>query len=120
MQKDNDNIKKTEFGYEIAWAKNESYGGKIIVFDKPGKTNFVFSQNTERSWFVNSGKFVFRWIDTQTGHVYQQEAEDGFVFSAKTLVPCAIECLTPNGSLSEVNNGGKDNDIFVVLTKENY
>lgn len=120
MEENNNNIQKTEWGYEIIWAKNNNYGGKILVFEKSDKTDFVFCKSTERSWFVNTGKFVFRWIDTQNGNIYQQEATDGFVFCAKPLVPFAIECVSNGGSLSEVNNGEQDNDTFIVFKKDAY
>jgi len=120
MQEQQDNIKKTDFGYEIIWSKNDEYGAKIVVFESPNKTNFSFHKETEKSWFVNGGQFIFRWIDTATGNIYQQEATDGYVFTAKPLVPYALECVSNGGSLSEVNNGHKENDTFVVLTKENY
>ena len=47
---DKDNIKHTPFGYEITWIAEESYGGKILVFDKLSKTDFWFNNKTEKSW----------------------------------------------------------------------
>ena len=120
MQENQDNVKKTDWGYEIIWSNNENYGAKILVFESASKTHFMFNQYAEKSWFVNGGQFIFRWMDTQNGNIYQQEAGDGFVFQSKPLVPYSIECVTNGGSLSEVNNGIKENDTFVVLTKENY
>lgn len=114
-----DQILKQEWGYEVIWAEQESYGGKILVFEKPDKTEFWFNRKTEKSWFVNNGSFIFRWIDTSTGQLFQQEANEGFVFTAKSLVPCAIECISP-GSISEANNGYYENDNFIVLSKGSY
>jgi len=116
---DKNNIQQTEFGYEIIWISEESYGGKILVFEKPSKTDFWFNKKTEKSWFVNNGHFVFRWIDTSNGQIFQQEAKEGFVFTAKPFVPCAIECVGP-GSLSEVNNGLHENDKHIVVQKGSY
>jgi len=115
-----EHVSQTDFGYELDWAKFENYGAKIIVFDKKAKTPFWFNIKTEKSWFVNSGNFIFRWIDTDDGQVYQQEASEGAVFTVKSHVPCSIECLSPNGSLSETNNGFYENDKFIVIKKENY
>lgn len=120
MEENQNNIKKTDWGYEIVWANNEKYGAKIIVFECPNKTHFTFNQKSEKTWFVNNGSFIFRWIDTASGNIFQQEAGEGFVFTSKPLVPHAIECLSNGGSLSEVNNGDTGNDSYVVLTKENY
>jgi len=119
MDKEN-NVIKTDFGYELDWARFDSHGGKIIVFEKPGKTSFWFNIKTEKSWFVNSGDFIFRWIDTSDGQVYQQEAKEGSVFSAQTKVPCSIQCVSTTGSITESNNGFFENDKFIVIKKENY
>jgi|SRR6056300_301216 len=118
--KNNENVVQTDFGYEIEWAKFETYGSKIIVFEKKDKTPFWYNVKTEKSWFVNAGKFIFRYIDTSDGQVYQQEANEGAVFTAGTLVPCSIECVSEGGSLTESNNGQHPNDKFIVIKKENY
>ena len=39
---ENNNVVKKDFGYELIWASNENYGAKIIVFEKPGKTDFFY------------------------------------------------------------------------------
>lgn len=115
----NDNVIQTDFGYEIEWAKFDNYGAKIIVFNKKDKTPFWYNVKTKKTWFVNSGSFIFRWIDTSNGQIFQQEAKEGFVFTAKPFVPCAIECVGP-GSLSEVNNGLHENDKHIVVQKGSY
>jgi hypothetical protein len=52
----NDNVTKTEFGYEVLWANTEHYCSKILVFEHIGsKTNMSFTKDTTKSWFVNSG-----------------------------------------------------------------
>ena len=52
-----DNVKQTDYGYEITWVSEETYGGKILVFDKTIKTDFWFNSITEKCWFVNNGEF---------------------------------------------------------------
>jgi hypothetical protein len=119
MEKNN-NVIQTDFGYEIEWAKFDNYGAKIIVFSKKDKTPFWYNVKTEKTWFVNSGSFIFRWIDTSDGQIYQNNSQEGSVFTAKPLVPCSIECTSANGGLSETNNGHYENDKFIVIKKENY
>lgn len=112
------NAKKHDWGYELIYANTKTHGGKLLVFEKSAKTDFVFSDTIERTWFVNNGKFIFRWIDTNHGDVYQQEATDGSVFSVGTLTPYNIECISSNGSLSESNSGELDRKQYVVLKQE--
>ena len=62
------------WGYELIWATNELYCGKIMVFSKKGnKFSMHFHREKTESWFVNQGKFIVRWIDTQTATLYQKE-----------------------------------------------
>jgi hypothetical protein len=116
--KEQNKVHKTEYGYMLVWAEQKSHGGIIHVFEKPSKTDFVFHKEKEKSYFVNSGEFIFRWIDTQSGQVYQQGGTEGFVFTVNKMVPSSLECKSPNGSLTEANNG-VENDTYVVLKKEN-
>ena len=55
-----DNDLKTDYGFDIVWAKKEDYGSKIMVFSNNNKTDFVFHKNTEKTWFINSGKFKIK------------------------------------------------------------
>ena len=46
------------WGYELIWATNEKYCGKIMVFEKLGaKFSMHFHKEKDESWFVNSGRF---------------------------------------------------------------
>jgi hypothetical protein len=40
MMDKKDNVKQTTYGYEITWVSEETYGGKILVFDKIKKQIF--------------------------------------------------------------------------------
>jgi len=117
---ENNNVVKKDFGYELIWASNENYGAKIIVFEKPGKTDFFYQIQTEKTWFVNEGQFFVKWVDTSNGSLYQQELKPGSVYECKTLVPVCLECVSNAGSISETNNGTYDNDVHVTLSKENF
>jgi restriction endonuclease S subunit len=113
-----DNVKQTDYGYEITWVSEETYGGKILVFDKITKTDFWFNSKTEKCWFVNNGEFLFKWIDTNTGQLFEKQAAEGTTFISKPLMPCAIDCRNV-GSITEVNNGSND-DHNIVIKKDNY
>ena len=114
-----DNVEKFDWGYEIIWAKHNSHGSKIMVFDKKGgKTPFYFNKTIEKTWFVNNGIFNVKWVDTKDGKMYQQELKEGSVFFVETLKPCSIECKSSNGSITEANSGHVENDIHITLNKE--
>lgn len=113
-----ENATKTDYGYELIWANEENYGAKILIFNTNAKTDFIFHQNTTKSWFINSGEFKIKWIDTETGKIFEQKFEEGHVFHIETLKPYSVECISSNGSITEANNGIKDNDVYVSLSKD--
>ena len=52
-----------DWGYELVWASNKEYCGKILVFEKRGaKTPMWIHKDRRKSWFVNSGKFKLKFI----------------------------------------------------------
>lgn len=113
-----ENATKTEYGYELIWANKETYGAKIMIFNNNTKTDFIFHQNTLKSWFINSGEFKIKWIDTETGKIFEQKFQEGHVFDIENLKPYSVECISGNGSITEANNGVKSDDVFISLSKE--
>ena len=62
------------WGYELIWASNDKYCGKIMVFEKVGsKFSMHFHKEKDESWFVNQGTFLLRWIDTNTAELKNYE-----------------------------------------------
>ena len=101
----NDNVVKTDWGYEIVWAKTENYCGKILVFEKANKIMpFHFHAKSSKSWFVNAGKFKAQWIDTETGKTFAQEMPEGAVLHVDAFMPVMLESLNDNSAMAEVSN----------------
>jgi len=104
-----------EWGFIINWATEDEYQGKILVFNKPNvKTDMSFHKESKKSWFVNSGSFLVRWIDTDSGEAFQKTLEEGAVFTINPLVPSNLECLSSSGSITQVS-AGADSGEFVVI-----
>ena len=67
-------LQKKGWGYELIWATTEQYCGKLMVFDRGGaKFSMHFHKEKDETWFVNSGRFLVKWIDTDTAKLNQQE-----------------------------------------------
>ena len=116
-----DNITKQDWGKEITWADRESHGCKIMLFETQGaKTPFYFNKTIEKTWFVNSGIFNVKWVDTADGKMYQQELKEGSVFFVETLKPCSLECKSSNGSITEANSGKAKDDVYITLDKTHF
>lgn len=110
-----ENIKKTDYGYELIWANKENYCGKILVFEAKGsKTPFHFQSKTEKSFFCNSGKFMLRYIETSSGTAYQSELVEGTAYHVPKNQPISLEALENNSSVTEVSSLYDPNDIYIV------
>ena len=101
------------WGYEIVWANNDKYCGKLLVFERAGaKTSLVFHKEKAKSWFVNAGKFKVKFIDVATGETKQAVLQEGQTADFGQLGPHQIEALEPNSMIFEVGTGDYVEDRF--------
>lgn len=115
-----DNVKQTDYGYEIIWAITKDYCSKILAFENPGvKTPMQFQKETEKSLFINNGVFRIRWIDTNDGQYYEKECKEGNVFHVPPMMPISIESLTAGASITQTSNGEREGDTFTVIPAAN-
>ena len=114
------NVKKTDYGYELSWANQETYTGKILVFENlNARTDLFFHKHRNKSLFVNNGKFKIRYVNTENGEILETELEEGHTFNVPALMPIQICSLGVSGSISEVSDKPDDEDIYVCL-KSSY
>ena len=108
-----DNIKQTEYGYDIVWTDNEYYCSKILVFEKTNQqTRLHFHKNRHKSWFVNAGKFEVQWIDPKDGKAYSKELPEGSVFEVPALLPVTLKSLVDNSAMAETSNNNNTEDYY--------
>ena len=101
------------WGYEIVWANNDKYCGKLLIFEHAGaKTSLVFHKEKAKSWFVNAGKFKVSFIDVTTGETKQAVLQEGQTADFGQLGPHQIEALEPNSIIFEVGTGDYVEDRF--------
>jgi hypothetical protein len=101
------------WGFEIIFANNDHYCGKLLVFERAGaKTSLVFHKEKRKSWFVNAGKFKVKYIDVATGEVKEAVLEEGKTADFAELGPHQIEALTPNSIIFEVGTADYVEDRF--------
>lgn len=106
---------KKSWGYEILWAQNEKYCGKIIVFEKNGsRIPMHFHKEKDKSWFVNSGKFLLRYIDTKNARIIEKVLSEGETFQILPLVPHQIESMNANAMIFEVSTGISGEDFYQI------
>ena len=101
------------WGFEIIFANNDHYCGKLLVFERAGaKTSLVFHKEKRKSWFVNEGKFKVKYIDVATGEVKEAILEEGKTADFAELGPHQIEALVPNSIIFEVGTADYIEDRF--------
>jgi hypothetical protein len=101
------------WGFEIIFANNDKYCGKLLVFERAGaKTSLVFHKEKRKSWFVNAGKFRVKYIDVVTGELKEAVLEEGKTADFAELGPHQIEALTPNSIIFEVGTADYVEDRF--------
>jgi mannose-6-phosphate isomerase-like protein (cupin superfamily) len=101
------------WGFEILWANNEKFSGKLLVFPKAGaKTSMVFHREKRKSWFVNSGRFKITFVDTQTGEIKEAFLEEGKTVDLAELGPHQLEALVANSVIFEVGTTDYVEDRF--------
>ena len=103
------------WGYELIWATNEKYCGKIMVFEKVGsKFSLHFHKEKDETWFVNNGKFLLRWIDTKTSKIYEQELTQGMTWHNPPLQPHQLVCMEAGSSVTEVSTADSVEDNYRI------
>ena len=101
------------WGFEIVFANNDKYCGKLLVFERAGaKTSLVFHKEKSKSWFVNAGKFKITFIDVATGEVKQSELSEGQTADFGQLGPHQVESLVANSVIFEVGTADYVEDRF--------
>ena len=101
------------WGFEIIFANNDKYCGKLLVFERAGaKTSLVFHKEKRKSWFVNAGKFKVKYIDVATGEIKEAVLEEGKTADFAELGPHQIEALAPNSIIFEVGTADYVEDRF--------
>lgn len=94
------------WGFEIAFVNNDSYSGKLLVFEKVGaKTSMMLHKDRKKTWWVNEGKFKLTYIEPTTGKVFESVLEVGSTTTLANLAPHQLEALEPNSIIFEVGTG---------------
>lgn len=107
---------KKGWGYENIWATNDLYCGKMMVFEKSGsKFSMHFHKDKDESWFVSSGQFKVRWIDTTTASLMEHVLKEGDVWRNPPLQPHQLEALTANAIIFEVSTADSIEDNYRII-----
>jgi mannose-6-phosphate isomerase-like protein (cupin superfamily) len=108
----NEHIKKG-WGQEIIITNNEKYCGKLLCFNEGAMFSMHYHMIKDETWYVNSGKFIYRWIDTNTADLFEETLDIGNVVNIPPGLPHQLECIE-EGVIFEVSTQHFDNDSYRV------
>ena len=101
------------WGHELIWATNEKYCGKMMHFTTGARFSMHFHREKEETWYVQSGQFVVRWIDTKTAEQHEQILVEGAVWHNPPCMPHQLVCLQ-EGTVVEVSTPDSVEDNYRV------
>jgi mannose-6-phosphate isomerase-like protein (cupin superfamily) len=107
-----------KWGHELIWATNDKYCGKLMTFKTGAKFSMHFHSEKEETWYVLSGKFTVKCIDTKNASVYEKPLEVGDVWHNPPLLPHQLICHEA-GTVIEVSTPDSVEDNYRVQPGDN-
>ena len=101
------------WGSEEFWAINDLYCDKLMHFDTGAKFSMHFHREKDESWYVLSGKFTVRYIDTADASVHEAELNAGDTWHNVPLLPHQLICVEA-GTVIEVSTPDSVEDNYRV------
>lgn len=101
------------WGHELIWATNEKYCGKLLHFNTGARFSMHFHSEKDETWYVLSGNFIVRWIDTKDASEHEQALNEGDVWRNQPLLPHQVICIK-EGTIIEVSTPDSVEDNYRV------
>jgi len=102
------------WGSEEIWATNDKYCGKMMHFEKGGKFSMHFHAIKDETWYVLSGEFEVRWVDTTNASMSSKRLKTGDVWHNKPLLPHQLICYDA-GTIIEVSTPDSVEDNYRIM-----
>lgn len=102
------------WGEELIIENNKLYCGKLLIFKKGCKFSMHYHMNKDETWYIQSGKFIYRWIDLRNADLHEIELLPGKIIRQRPGQPHQLEALE-DGIVFEVSTHHKDNDSYRIL-----
>tara|TARA_B100000287_G_C20609336_1_gene771396 strand:+ start:500 stop:868 length:369 start_codon:yes stop_codon:yes gene_type:complete len=102
------------WGNELIIENNEMYCGKLLRFKRNCRFSMHYHMNKDETWYVQRGKFVYRWIDTENADMNESILRKGDVVRQRPGQPHQLLALT-DGLIFEVSTHHEDSDSYRVM-----
>ena len=101
------------WGHETILVNTPLYCGKILHFNTDAKFSMHFHMKKTETWYVLSGRFRFRYIDTKDATILERELVQGSCVTIHPGDPHQILC-DEEGDILEVSTEHFDADSYRV------
>ena len=102
------------WGHEVIITNTPKYCGKILHFRVGGKFSMHYHLLKEETWYVASGRFRFRYIDTADATMYEVALGVGSIVTNYVGQPHQLIC-EEEGDIFEVSTEHFDSDSYRVF-----
>jgi len=102
------------WGHENIWVTNDKYCGKLLTFNKGAEFSMHFHAEKDECWYVLSGKFTVKFINTENALIEYAELVPGDVWHNYPLVPHQLYCIEA-GTIIEVSTPDSIKDNYRVM-----
>jgi mannose-6-phosphate isomerase-like protein (cupin superfamily) len=102
------------WGSETIFATNDLYCGKLLNFNEGAKFSMHFHKDKDETWYVLSGKFKVKWIDTSDAAHHEKHLSAGDTWRNEPLVPHQLFCIEA-GTIIEVSTPDSVEDNYRVI-----
>jgi mannose-6-phosphate isomerase-like protein (cupin superfamily) len=111
----NPKIVTKTWGYEMWIHNDEEYCGKLLVFNKEGdKFSMHYHLKKKETWFVQSGSFLFKWIDVENAQIQSRTIVNGESVLIERGLPHQLIALEDNSTIFEVSTQHFDEDSYRI------
>tara|TARA_Y100000401_G_scaffold115880_1_gene120419 strand:+ start:2649 stop:3038 length:390 start_codon:yes stop_codon:yes gene_type:complete len=104
------------WGKEIIIENNEFYCGKLLVFKANAKFSMHYHILKDETWYVQSGEFIYKWIDTEKGVTYTESLMPGDVVRQRVGQPHQLIARSDDSTIFEVSTTHYDEDSYRIYS----
>lgn len=101
------------WGSELIWATNDLYCGKLMNFDAGSSFSMHLHREKDETWYVLSGKFILKTINTIDASVSERPLTVGDVWRNLPMKPHQL-CCVEQGTIIEVSTPDSVEDNYRV------
>jgi mannose-6-phosphate isomerase-like protein (cupin superfamily) len=102
------------WGHEVIFVNNDKYCGKILHFKEGAKFSMHYHLIKTETWYIQSGQFLFKYIDTRTADIHEMTLTSGDTITNSIGEPHQLICIK-EGDVFEVSTTHYDKDSYRVM-----